>query len=227
MSAFLVDKAHIDALVAAGLRAQRDGQYGELPLSWTAPRRREARRLDHLSADGVGRMLWRENVRSLMARYPGHADEWADAMRAADAYVFPGEDRVERLDLAGELKAIDCLEYQSCEHRGWRTSEARAFCDALRRRLVALLPGYDAAEWGVRDLVPHACEAGREPHDLKQVVLMDGSYATRCVQCGAAPPPLAGAGARAARCGSRCPVWPSAPRSITSRATGATATARS
>lgn len=39
------------------------------------------------------------------------------------------------------------LEYQSCEHPGWRESEAARFCDALRSHLIARLPGMDEAPW--------------------------------------------------------------------------------
>jgi len=159
MSAFVVDKAHIDALVAAGLRAQ-DGEYAELPLTWSVPRRRAPARLDYLSADAVGRMLWRENVRSVAARYPNDAVVWANAMREADAYTFPGTTVVRAPGLAAALKAIDCLEYQSCEHRGWKTSEAKRFCEALRARLVALLPGYREAAWGIHDLELAATAGG-------------------------------------------------------------------
>jgi len=44
------------------------------------------------------------------------------------------------------LKAIACLEYQSCEHPGWLDSEARVFCQALRRVAITALPGYSAAQ---------------------------------------------------------------------------------
>lgn len=153
MSAFVVPKAHIDALVAAGLRAQA-GAYAELPLTWSVPRRREPARLDFLSADAVGRMLWRENVRSVAARYPNEAAEWADAMVDANAYGFPPLARVPALEAAAVLKAISCLEYQSCEHRGWKTSEAKRFCEALRTRLVCGLPGYREAAWAVDGVEP-------------------------------------------------------------------------
>ena len=45
------------------------------------------------------------------------------------------------------LKALDCYEYQSCEHPEWETSEAFEFCRAMRNLLIGCLPGYDAAQW--------------------------------------------------------------------------------
>jgi hypothetical protein len=49
------------------------------------------------------------------------------------------------------LKAISCYEYQSCEHPGWRKSEAHAFCEALRDMAIGCLPGYDDAPWEIND----------------------------------------------------------------------------
>jgi hypothetical protein len=46
-------------------------------------------------------------------------------------------------------KAIACYEYQACECADWEQSEAVQFCDALRRKMIARLPGYEAAPWGV------------------------------------------------------------------------------
>lgn len=52
------------------------------------------------------------------------------------------------------LKAIDCLEYQSCEHPGWLDSEARVFYQALRRAAITELPGYSDAEgWPIQNRV--------------------------------------------------------------------------
>jgi len=45
------------------------------------------------------------------------------------------------------LSLISCYEYQSCEHPEWRTSEARAICEALRKLAIRNLPGYDEAPW--------------------------------------------------------------------------------
>ena len=54
------------------------------------------------------------------------------------------------------LKTVDCYEYQSCEHPGWAQSQAHAFCESLRARLIGTLPGYDDASWGITpSTVPH------------------------------------------------------------------------
>lgn len=162
MSAFVVDKTHVDALVTAGLVLVRP--YG--PMRWFHPtlepgetietlnaKRRELR---HENADEVGLMLWTENVRSIHARYPD-TTETGDYPGPADfgmadvlGYRFdqlPGAP-----DPVVTLKAIKCYEYQSCEHDDWRRSEAFAFCQALREHAIAKLPGYeDAPGWEITD----------------------------------------------------------------------------
>lgn len=109
-------------------------------------------------ADDVGRMLLAENIASVAHRY---ADDTFDELpgpvrktRVEDyRYRYPG-----RFDPVTLLKAIDCYAYQSCEHPRWAYSKANAFCCALRRRLIARLPGYDAAPWGI-DGYDDACAA--------------------------------------------------------------------
>lgn len=88
------------------------------------------------TAGRVGAMLLAENARSVNHCYD--EDDWEPV------YLFhplPGTP-----DPLVVLKAITCLEYQSCEHDGWLDSEARVFCQALRRVVITELPGYSAAE---------------------------------------------------------------------------------
>jgi hypothetical protein len=50
------------------------------------------------------------------------------------------------------LNALHAYTYQSCEHNGWETSQAKAFCDALRDRLISTLPGYNDGPWTITRL---------------------------------------------------------------------------
>lgn len=140
MSAFIVTTVHIDALLSAGLVfcGVKD------PLRWyypppttvnpdTAGRERV---LTRSTAGRVGAMLLAENARSVNHNYD--QDDWEPA------YLFhplPGTP-----DPLVVLKALACLEYQSREHHGWLDSEARVFCQALRRVAITALPGYHQAE---------------------------------------------------------------------------------
>lgn len=138
MSAWIVSKEHIDALVQAAL----------IPT----PHARDGIIADPDDAHVVGRMLWSECHRSVRSRYPGDADgalpgptglTWAEI--TAYTYTPPSAP----LPPVVVLKNLDCYEYQSCEHDGWTASEARKFCDRLRDHVIKLLPGYEAAPWGI------------------------------------------------------------------------------
>lgn len=158
MSAFVVGTDHIDAMLTAGLTLARP--YG--PMRWYLPEppgpacyqegepwgpaagawaREYRRELTKETANEVGAMLLLENLHSVNHRYTE-----AEAPPAYRFRPLPGHP-----DPVVVLKAIDCYEYQSCEHPGWKTSEAYAFCDALRRTCIASLAGYDTAPgWEVR-----------------------------------------------------------------------------
>lgn len=168
MSAFVVSKAHIDALIRVGLegpadRATRYPGNGWSGVYWFDPQsgpRGVSRQLTHEIADEVGAMLVLENVRSVQYRYQdGSLDNLPGPTSPyyTNPYAYPlhgtGPIRIgqapRRLTAVEALKAIDCYEYQSCEHPEWHGSEARRLCDALRQRLIGALTGYDEAPWEV------------------------------------------------------------------------------
>lgn len=158
MSAYVVDRVQIDVLMLAAQQFGRqhsitwkgdeenDSEMAELTVGGWAPNCRQV--TGDLSP--VGRMLWRENVRSVQYRYedtietgilPGPADfSELDTM----TYTAPGGIGP-ALDPVKVLVALRSYEYQSCEHPGWETSEAHAFCGALRfvliEAIVAAHPG--------------------------------------------------------------------------------------
>ncbi len=160
MSAHMVTHEHITALLDAGLRRRRpDG-----PLHWEAPHEREPtdyavgqpwgptavenaqrhrRILDHDTAGGVGTMLLAENRRSVDHLYA------EDGIEPDDAYEYPRSpiSVPARRDPVHVLSLISGYEYQACEHAEWQSSEAHAFCHALRARMIRSLPGYDDAPW--------------------------------------------------------------------------------
>ena len=139
MSAFQVSDKHIRALVTG---AQDIGIFMRTDDGWDriAP-------LGRIDPDDVAEMLTAENAASVGFRY-SHDKEMvgfsAEAIRTRPAFA-----RVQ-VSLVQLLKAIDCYEYQSCEHEGWGESPAREFCDSLRKAAIGKLPGYRDAEWGIR-----------------------------------------------------------------------------
>jgi hypothetical protein len=88
----------------------------------------------------LGQMLWEENHKSINARYTSRVEVCPrfTFKRPATSY-----------GPLAVIKQIDCYEYQSCEHDGWKDSKARRFCRDLKSRLISNMPEYDAAPWGI------------------------------------------------------------------------------
>ena len=157
MSCYMVGKAHIDALVEAGLYAKACSCGS--PLRWmvrelTDEDKRESyergepwgpraielynelrRELTFETADRTGQMLMRENRLSVDHRY--------NETEIEEVYAFEHWLHVGKVNPVVILKALACYEYQSCEHPGWKTSEAHAYCEALRGEMIRALPGFD------------------------------------------------------------------------------------
>ena len=134
MSAWIVSKAHIDVLIGAAL----DEGYGGRFHWYTADGK--AHELSRENANEVGAMLWAENHRSVNARY--------NESTPVPEYTF---ERRGTVSPGGVAKAVNCYEYQSCEHDGWRGSAAFEFCAALTGEMARKLPGYEDAPWGFEE----------------------------------------------------------------------------
>ena len=144
MSCFIVSRAHIDALVTAAIFGVAENRLLDgFHRPYFKNRPLEAGHV-HI----LGQWLWCENVASYRARYPNDPTEFAEYM-----YTFPtskGSLNPPSLRPAIEvIKLIHCYEYQSCEHDGWESSDARKFCTSLLSAVISSLPGYDAAPWGI------------------------------------------------------------------------------
>jgi hypothetical protein len=169
VSAFVVNKEHIDALVSVALTGPAglavEPGYWPRPFRYYAGRGETVAEMQDLRRDvrlegatDLGRMLWGTNALSVRKRYPdlydggdypgpvGFTLRWVDDYR----YVRP---RVQPTAVEA-LKLVDCFEYQSCEFHGWFEHPARYFCDALRSMLIYALPGYQEAAWEYGDKVP-------------------------------------------------------------------------
>lgn len=136
MSAFLVSKEHIDALVLSAWLCRDDMKWAGFDVS--------------VDSDKLGRMLWAECLKSVSYRYPNDKDgERPGPINFRDDevkfYAYPLA--TEKPEPVAALKLLACYEYQSCEHPAWPDSDARKFCERLRHALIARLPGYEEAEW--------------------------------------------------------------------------------
>lgn len=144
MSAWMVSKAHIDALVNSAV------EHGITTVA---------------EVHETGRMLWRENRRSVNYRYQERG--------RTPQYRFTGTEMP--LHPVVILKLLHCFEYQSCERPDWEKSQAYRWVARLEATLQAdervdmtPLPDrwgdgrtepaylrsslYSAAPWGINEL---------------------------------------------------------------------------
>jgi len=149
MSANIVHSEHIHVMLHAFMHTGMS--YGtstyyidEGTVVWPLPdgfepdvRGAGRRRVNRQTADAVGWMLQDTNVESVNFRY----GEGRDLPRYT--YRQPRQ----QWSMVEILNAINGYEYQTCEHPGWRSSEARVFCEALRQQCIRALPGYDDGPW--------------------------------------------------------------------------------
>ena len=150
MSAFLVSENHIHYLVNAAMSRRITRNYslhwcGEHTSEDASPRYGfESGSYDPDSAQRLGAVLWLENHKSVTYRY---SDSKTVKEQPAPDYHY--KRKIDGFDPVQVLKAIDCYEYQASEHPEYKTSEARNFCQALRKAAISSLAGYDEAAWGI------------------------------------------------------------------------------
>jgi hypothetical protein len=166
MSAYIVDKRHIVYLVAAALSSRISNPRLHSSFTYHCNGKRHGLSLgDFDAAADFANMLWRENIKSVAHRYPNESSATLPGPVDEDFNVRPNDFRREKFSTfepAQVFKAIDCYEYQSCEHEGWEQSEAFAFCDALRQRTCCAVFGYEDAQWGAPDATSPV-HANRQP----------------------------------------------------------------
>ena len=115
MSAFVVDRNHIRYLLAAALAmAHRDFRW------WYDGNWKEL--TDH-NASEIGQMLWDECRTSVAYRY-GESQDLPGPINESFVYRHVRIGGAWRPVIVEVFKAIDCYEYQSCEHPGWAASSA-------------------------------------------------------------------------------------------------------
>ena len=130
MSAFVLGKDHIDALVRAHHAYKIGGHYTSN---------------DELNA--LGAMIWAENVKSVSYRYPSDGEDLPGPINLEWATPYQYPSNVHLLTPVAILKMVQCYEYQSCEHPSWESSEAHKWAQRMRSEATSRLPGYEAAPW--------------------------------------------------------------------------------
>jgi hypothetical protein len=164
MSAFMVGREHIWAIVDAWRKSQEHG--------WNS-----APKFETLAEKG--QMLWDENRSSVQYRYPDCEGNNLPGPVGCDFdygthEIDMGKPNYSPVEI---LKACHCLEYQSCEHPHWEESEARFFLVNIREAQERLMPGYEEAPWGIEDVEK---PAGPCQHAVRMI-----REGMPCAECGA------------------------------------------
>lgn len=137
MSAWLLEPEHISVLLWAGHdRFRRPGHN----LTWAFDNPTRVHQLTEDNMTEVGQMLVDANTASVNYRYHRRSTPYE--------YLYQ-RPHLTSWSLVEVIKTLECYEYQSCERRDWRTSEAYAFCRALQTQLGHTIPGWDNAPWGI------------------------------------------------------------------------------
>jgi hypothetical protein len=145
MSAWIVSKTHIDVLVRGLIEA---GGYYHRGV-WQD--------VNADNASDVGRMLWRENFKSINHRYSEHKSTPPYTYETPDAYIstsrqwgntkyLEDQSHVDRGVLA---KQVHCYNYQTCEHETYYKSRAFSVVLYLCYEAASHVQGYEEAKWGV------------------------------------------------------------------------------
>jgi|SRR3990167_5335284 len=155
MSAFVCDSDHFKVL--AIFAASQTSGYGNGHLrvdpAYIAGLPAGLNRATPLTdlASAYAEVLYQENLRSVMARYPSdRRDNLPGPINRPEHITVLANDRTlaaYRLSPIAILKMCDCLEYQSCETEDYRQTVAFKLLDAIRGAAIHALPGYDDAPW--------------------------------------------------------------------------------
>ena len=130
MSAFICSDNHISAIVKWATRNNVSIWYGNPSRSLCAGGEQE-----------LVDILYAENVKSVNYRYRG-----GDPTTGCVCVYDPTSPILAPVAV---IKAVQSLEYQSCEHPGWETSDAKEILQAIQSEAIRRLPGYELAEWSI------------------------------------------------------------------------------
>lgn len=140
MSAWVVDKVHVDLMVEVATRTGNDSLTYRENGEWKVAARSKR--------DEIGQMLVMENVASVSHRYPGDDVAAGELPGPTEAYYlgpYRYTDRQYQPSWAEVLNLVRCYEYQACEHPGWEESGAHSLCKAM---FVRAASHFAKGPWG-------------------------------------------------------------------------------
>lgn len=128
MSAFICSDKHISAIVRWASRSNTSFWFGN-----------PTRKLGAGDEQALVDILYAENVKSVNYRY-SESDP-------VDGCVYDQD--APNLSPVGVIKLVQSLEYQSCEHDLWATSDAKEILSGIKSAAINALPGYETASWSI------------------------------------------------------------------------------
>ena len=135
MSCYLVAPAHIRFLASWA-----EDKKVFSPNEDTPPTRRH-----------IAESLAQANLDSVLARYPDINDQEEDTEKEDLKYIRECQKRVETHEAKPVeiLKAVQALDYQCCEVKGWESTKPKQHLEWIQSRAISMLPGYDSAPWSI------------------------------------------------------------------------------
>ncbi|HBD95161.1 MAG TPA: hypothetical protein DC057_13430 [Spirochaetia bacterium] len=124
MSAFIVNKKHIDYLVSALYYSNKDYQN---------------KYMDIQELNKIGQTLVNANYKSVNYRYNESEKPYK--------YIFS---QIFTIYFIQTLKAINCLDYQSCEYPGWERSKAKKILNQIKDQCIYHLTDSNKYQWEIR-----------------------------------------------------------------------------
>ena len=128
MGCWIVSDKHINTIVSWAFDQGFGGSFG-------------------VTEQEMAEILKAENIRSYRHKYPYHT--WTEIGTGYEI-TFQHEEYPEFPDSLGYIKrAIECLDYQSCECPDYEDTRAGSILRELDCLVGRFTPGLDAAPWGV------------------------------------------------------------------------------
>ena len=139
MSTAIVSAEHINVILEAATRdADEEGfEWFAQGKWWTFTRE---------NRDRIGQLMLDANLDAYGRRY----------LDATEIYVYSYSIPKRIYEPIEVLKAIDGYEYQCSVDASWDTHPIHLMMQQLRKRVIAWLDGYDAAEWLIYPRAPSA-----------------------------------------------------------------------
>lgn len=136
MSAFLCNNVHLSSL-ANWICEEKLYVYGDIKSEG-----------DETINFAVFKALYRENVKSLQARYP---KDWQELIYYC---CEPSEYKLywKPVKPIAKIKAAQCFNYQACEHEDYQNSLIKRMIEHFIGRQICKIEGYENAEWEIEEM---------------------------------------------------------------------------